>query len=114
MPEAWNETVAREMREAGVSWCKIGARFGMTGNTVKRKLDPEWHEHCRRMGTEWKRSGRRGARIPQIRTSQGAEEGWRRHLENIRPDDRDPIAVFLGDPPSWRSALGQKQQEAQR
>lgn len=127
----WNMDEARKMRDAGMSWEKIGKHFGMKGNTVKRKLDPEWDAHCRRLAAGWEsakwanRAEKQGERakpigrrartgIPQIRTSQYAEEGWRRHLENLArqpKDDRSLTALILGDPPSWRSALHAKQSE---
>lgn len=130
MPATWNPEKAREMIEAGVSYTKVGAHFGMTGTTVKRRLDPEFAEHCRIKSQGWesnkrrkelraslvasKKGGqRRAAGIERsARSGSEAEESWRRWLNNLPNtprDDRNITGIIMGDPPSWRSALASRQ-----
>lgn len=38
----WDAAIARRLRKQGTSWDKIGKVFGVTGDTVRIRLDPEY------------------------------------------------------------------------
>lgn len=107
----WDATMARRLRKQGTSWDKIGQVFGVTGDTVRIRLDPEYAERrrnrnnarrkerrlqeCREMSTAKKASGVRysaGARAYQ------AEEGWQSQIALMPRDTRSITATVLGDP----------------
>lgn len=43
----WNTELAQGLRSTGIAWDKIGRVFGVTGDTVKIRLDPAYAERRR-------------------------------------------------------------------
>ena len=92
---------ARMLRAAGTSWADIGARLGYHGNTVRRRLDPEFVVV---------RHVRYAKPVDSIRTDEPriTPEEAARALATVPADTRTIQARFLGDPLPGRSALDKR------
>lgn len=102
---------AQRMREGGASWDDVGEAFGITGETMHRKLDPAYAKRCRDQIDEVRR-GHKSQR------PQGDGSGYRAGgsdpeidaaLRLIPTDTRTWQQRLFGDPPAERSALARRQ-----
>lgn len=103
---------ARRLRNGGMTWDNIGARFGVSGEYVHRRLDPEWAVHRQAGVNERRRERANGAGRADIRhmpeVSAEAKRDGEVLLRQIPPDTRDMTSKICGDPLPGRSALSQK------
>lgn len=100
--------LARQMRKEGKSWDDIGEALGVTGETVHKKLDPEYAD-SRRHGVNLARAGE--PRTKQRRAG-GDDPTNELALARVAPDTRTWQQRLMGDPPANRSALAMRKQTA--
>lgn len=96
----------RRLRKDGMSWNAIGGIFGVTPDTVRGAIDPEFRarrnaqiEHRRKM----RRMGEHFTAASIDRASLRADA--ERRMEEIPADTRDLTALILGDPIPGRRAI---------
>lgn len=119
----WDAAMARRLRKQGTSWDKIGQVFGVTGDTVRIRLDPEYAERRRNRNNarrrdvsernsvldckerrlkEWRESSAAkkasGFRYNEGARAHQADEGWQSQIALMPRDTRSITATVLGDP----------------
>lgn len=100
----WNEDEARRMAEAKTPWGKIGAAFGITGETAHRRLDPEYRAQRQALNTAAARNYKR-----KRMENPPAEDAGR--VLYVTPDTRSWQQRFMGDPGPGRSALDMREKQ---
>lgn len=101
----------KEMRylhnELGLSWCAIGARFGVSRTTAKCAADAKYAARRKEQEQLKGKSGRRDAHLGwgKISVPQSVENDRQRRLN---APYRSPAAALLGEPPIGFSALDRK------
>jgi hypothetical protein len=109
--EAWDENVARQMREDGQSYKVIGKRFGVDGHVAHARLDAEYAEHRRN------RNKKAASETKQVRSHVRAAIDDReayRQFANFPRDTRSLTGRLAGDPLPGRSALDMRKQQETR
>lgn len=112
---------ARQMRDSGMSWKKIAKHFGVSEDTARRPLDPEWT--ARRNATVAANRRLRRARMAEgeacpsfvhyvCSMPEEAKRDGERLLAQVPADTRDLTGRICGDPLPTRSALDRKLMEA--
>jgi hypothetical protein len=98
---------AREMRAAGMSWGRIGARLGCADETIRNRLDPDYRAL---------RASRYRGDVPTYHVAGergiGRDEA-ERVIATVQPDTRSRFARFMGDPLPGRSALDRRTSQQQ-
>lgn len=105
MTIAWNADKATRLREAGFSWDEIAGVFGVTRDTVRCRIDPEYAERRRELRRESLKEVREisaakkaGLSYSEGQRSRQAEQGWLRQINLMPSDTRTLTGVIAGDP----------------
>lgn len=114
----WNREAALEMIAAKIPLAKVATVFGVTADTVKRRIDPSYARSRQERVNEL-RVQRQLGKAPEAKII-GARAVYRttdaqarRLMDQIPYDTRDLTARVFGDPLPGRSALD-KQGEGMR
>lgn len=100
---------AQQMRRNEMPWAHIAKHFGVTPDTVRRALDPEWAARRRAGVAEARRRRGEGTKarsfnhVPDMRVSDKAD--GERLLREVPADTRDLTGRICGDPLPGRAAL---------
>ena len=109
---------ANELKGEGVPIRRIAAMLGTTEHKLRVAIEPGFaakrakSRRIRQAQDAW--AGKEAAKARKaagitFTTSEAnrrAEQDWQDRLKELGPDDRGLTAKIMGDPPSWRSALG--------
>ena len=98
----------KTMREAGMAYKHIGQHFGVTLNTVKAHIIPEFRERRRQMDAERYERIKRFGKSNLDNPDWEAEQRWRRELPRMPKGPKSWNQALLGDPLEGRSALDQR------
>lgn len=103
-------------REWGESWSELGSKFHVSGNTLRRAVDPEFDAQYRKQQAAYQRQRRKEEEQLRSAGSFNLHDRFvpKADVEKARTwldqsDTRDLTGLFLGDPFPGRSALDQRQ-----
>lgn len=103
---------AKVWRAEGVVWWQVGKRLGVSPDTIRRAVDPEFAAHYRarrKVLDQLNKEGRKKRISPYDRAAHGAsvpsQADYLARLAEIPPDTRDLTGVLMGDPLPGRRAL---------